>query len=102
MNAIIEEQKNELNDLCRALNVRRLYVFGSVVSNDFNDESDLDFLVSFADGLNIEEYTNGYFLLHYKLRALFNREIDVVTERSLSNPYFIQSINETKQLIYEA
>jgi len=38
--------------------------------------------------------------LHDKLRDYFNREIDLITEKSLKNPYFIKEINETKKLIY--
>jgi len=33
---------------------------------------------------------------------LFKRDIDLVTENSLKNPYFIEELNETKQLIYAA
>lgn len=102
MQLIIEKRKEDLKSLCEALQIKRLYAFGSVVSDKFNEQSDIDFLISFADNLSVEEYTNNYFLLHYKLRELFNREIDIVTERTLSNPYFIASINETKELIYEA
>ncbi|MGR0482538.1 MAG: hypothetical protein ACTFAL_14365 [Candidatus Electronema sp. V4] len=43
-----------------------------------------------------------YFALHYSLQDLFQRKIDVVTERSLSNRYFIESVNATKELLYEA
>lgn len=102
MQQIIEQRKEDLKSLCRDLKIKRLYVFGSVVSDRFGDNSDIDFLISFADNLSIEEYTNNYFSLHYKLRDLFGREIDIVTERTLSNPYFIESINETKEMIYEA
>ncbi len=102
MQQIIEKRKEELMSLCRTLKIKRLYAFGSVVSDKFQVNSDIDFLISFADNLGIEEYTNNYFSLHYKLRELFDREIDIVTERTLSNPYFIESINETKELIYEA
>jgi len=79
-----------------------MYAFGSVVSERFRDESDLDFLISFSDQLTIEEYTRNYFSLYYSLNELFSRKIDLVTESSLSNPYLIESINESKQLIYEA
>jgi uncharacterized protein len=102
MQRILETKKDELKNLCQTLGIKRLYAFGSVVSERFNEKSDIDFLISFADHLSVEEYTNNYFLLHYKLRELFNREIDIVTERTLSNPFFIESINETKELIYEA
>lgn len=102
MHSIIENRKESIARLCRDFNVKRLYAFGSVVSDKFNEKSDLDFLLSFSDDLSPEEYTNNYFALHYKLREIFDREIDLVTERSLSNPYFIESVNETKKLIYEA
>ena len=102
MHLILEKRKEDLKSICQTLKIKRLYAFGSVVSEKFNEKSDIDFLISFADNLSVEEYTNNYFLLHYKLRELFNREIDIVTERTLSNPYFIESINETKELIYEA
>jgi predicted nucleotidyltransferase len=102
MQNIIENKIKELQTLCTNLGVERLYAFGSVVSDKFRDDSDIDFLISFSENLTIEEYTNNYFSLQYKLRDMFNRNIDLVTERTLSNPYFIESINETKELIYES
>lgn len=102
MQQLIEKQKEELIAICQALSVKRLYAFGSAVSGRFRDDSDIDFLISFSDHLTVDEYTKNYFNLHYKLRELFKREIDIVTEKTLSNPYFIESINESKQLIYEA
>lgn len=99
---IVKNKLSELKNICLLLGVKRLYVFGSVVSDRFNAESDIDFLISFTENLTVEEYTNNYFSLQYKLRDLFKRNIDLVTERTLSNPYFIESINESKQLIYEA
>jgi len=101
MQQLIEKRKKDLIAICQELNIKRLYAFGSAVSDRFSDDSDIDFLISFADNLSVEDYTNNYFALHYKLRELFGREIDIVTERTLSNPYFIESVNETKQLIYE-
>ncbi len=102
MQKIIKDKVDNLKELCISLGIKRMYAFGSVVSDGFRDDSDIDFLISFMDDLSIEQYTDNYFSLHYKLRDLFNRNIDLVTERTLSNPYFIESINETKQLIYEA
>lgn len=102
MQSIIENKRIDLKNLCQLLHIKKLYAFGSVVSDKFRDDSDIDFLISFEDNLSVEEYTDNYFALHYQLREIFHREIDIVTERSLSNPYFIESINETKELIYEA
>ncbi len=102
MKEIIKENKEELEKLCVELQIKRLYSFGSVGTDKFSKDSDIDFLISFKDNISIEDYTNNYFILHYKLRELFNREIDIITERTLSNPYFIESINKSMQLIYEA
>ena len=102
MQPILETHREEIKSMCKTLKIKRLYAFGSVVSDRFTDQSDIDFLISFADNLSVEEYTNNYFSLHYMLRDLLSRKIDIVTERTLSNPYFIESINESKELIYEA
>ncbi len=101
MQQILKEKLEAVRSICTSLKVKKLYAFGSVVSNKFPEKSDIDFLISFSDTLTVEEYTDNYFALQYKLRELFHREIDIVTERTLSNPYFIESIDETKELIYE-
>lgn len=103
MQSIIEQRKEELKNICESLKIRRLYAFGSAVTSDkFKEDSDIDFLISFDDKISPEEYSENYFQLKYRLRELFNREIDVITERSLSNPYFIESVNKNKVQIYEA
>ncbi|MBS9524993.1 nucleotidyltransferase domain-containing protein [Litoribacter ruber] len=87
----------------QATRIKRLYAFGSAIDLDkFRDNSDIDFLISFEEELTPEEYSDNYFQLQYKLRNLFKRELDIVTERSLSNPYFIESINKHKILLYES
>jgi uncharacterized protein len=103
MQPIIEDRKEELKRICERLKIRRLYAFGSAVSSDkFRENSDIDFLITFDDSISPEEYSENYFQLMDRLKELFNREIDVITERSLSNPYFIESVNKSKVLIYEA
>jgi uncharacterized protein len=101
MNKIIEGKIEELRQICMEYDVKTMYVFGSVCTDRFNKSSDIDILISFKE-ISIEKYTNNYFELHYKLEDLFNRKIDLLTENSLSNPYFIESIEETKQLLYAA
>ena len=78
-----------------------MYAFGSVCTDKFDENSDIDLLISF-ENLTIDQYTDNYFDLHYKLEDLFKREIDLLTDKSLSNPYFIQNLEQTKQLIYAA
>ena len=101
MNRLLKENLKELKLLCKKFSVNELYVFGSVTNGHFTPESDIDFLVSFKD-MPTEEYADKFFDLQYELATLFGREIDLVTMNSLSNPYFIQSINKQKELIYAA
>ena len=101
MQKIIEDKLNALKNLCKTYDVKSLYVFGSVCTENFNDNSDIDILIAFKD-ISIEKYTDNYFNLHYKLEELFKRKIDLLTENSLSNPYLIESIEETKKLLYAA
>lgn len=101
MNKIVIDRIDELIRLCNTYNVKSMYVFGSVCTDRFNDDSDIDILISF-DNLSIDRYTDNYFDLHYKLQELFGRKIDLLTDKSLSNPYFIKGLEQTKQLIYAA
>lgn len=101
MQALVKDKMIELKKLCEDYDVKTMHVFGSACTDRFNDESDIDILISFKD-ISIEKYTDNYFDLHYKLQDLFQRKIDLLTENSLSNPYFIESIEETKQLLYAA
>lgn len=98
----LKRRIKDIQNICQALKIKRLYAFGSSVKGNFNKDSDIDFLISFFDDISTEEYSDNYFELHYKLRELLHKEVDIVTERSLSNPYFIESIDESKELIYEA
>ena len=101
MQQVIKDKMQELREMCKIYDVKTMYVFGSACTDTINDRSDIDILISFKD-ISIDKYTDNYFDLHYKLEELFGRKIDLLTENSLSNPYFIESIEETKQLLYAA
>jgi predicted nucleotidyltransferase len=100
MNDIISNNITSLEKLFKEHKIEYAYIFGSAVSSDFNDDSDLDFLVKFATGLDPLKKGELWWELHDSLRLLFNREIDIITESSLKNPYFIEEINNTKKKIY--
>ena len=101
MQKLIADNILLFQEICKTFDVKTMYVFGSACTDNFNKNSDIDILVSFKE-LSIEKYTDNYFDLHYKLENLFRRKIDLLTENSLSNPYFIESIEETKVLLYAA
>ncbi len=102
MNAIIENNKERLTAYCKKYDVTKMYVFGSVTSDKFKKDSDIDLLISFNKNLTLEEYADNFFDLYDNLESLFERKIDLMTERSLSNPYLIERIDEQKQLVYES
>lgn len=102
MIALVEQKKNEVAALCKKFKVHRLDLFGSATKKNFRaDSSDLDFLVSF-DEKEPGEYSRCYFDLADSLEKLFQRRVDLVTERSVRNPYFRQAIDETREMVYAA
>ncbi len=98
---LIQEKKEDLKQLCVKYEIARMYVFGSAVSNNFHDQSDIDILISFKE-IPFDRYTDNYFNLHAELELLFGRKVDLLTERSLNNKFLIDSINQTKELLYAA
>ncbi|MCF6223958.1 MAG: nucleotidyltransferase domain-containing protein [Flavobacteriaceae bacterium] len=99
MDSIISRNINKIEALCDTYHVKTLFAFGSVCTDKFNDSSDIDLLISF-NKLNYGDYADTYFILADKFEKLFHRPVDLLTEKSLSNPYFIKSINKTKTRIY--
>ena len=95
----IEQNKVSINQLCMLYNVKTMYVFGSVLTNSFNLDSDIDLLVKFND-FDVTKYFLNYTNLKESLEAIFNNKVDLIEEQTLRNPILIRSINKNKQLIY--
>lgn len=93
------QNKEIIKNLCETHNVEKLYLFGSATTTKFNEESDIDFLVKFKS-FDLKLYFINYIDLKNKLKNLLYREIDLVEEQTLKNPYLISSIEENKELIY--
>jgi predicted nucleotidyltransferase len=99
---IIEQNRNKLIELCRKYHVSELDVFGSAAMGDFSEEtSDIDFLVTFEPAVKQNRFDNFFALLE-DLRKLFKRPVDLVEPGGLSNPYFIDSVNQTRRRVYAA
>lgn len=102
MTAILETKRNEIAALCKRRRVRRLEVFGSATSGVFDPQtSDLDFLVEFLPQ-GTGEHANAYFGLLEDLQKLFQRPVDLVMLRAISNPYFRRAIEQTREVLYAA
>jgi hypothetical protein len=97
--SILETYKKEIEQLCKEHQVQRLHAFGSVLGNDFTDSSDIDFLVQFQD-IDLKSYFENYMNFKQELINLFNRDIDLLEEQTLKNPYLISNIESNKALLY--
>ena len=95
----LDKYIEEIKLLCQKNRVKELYVFGSVLSDRFSDKSDIDFIVE-IDINDPLEYADNYFTLKFALEDLFKRPVDLLEERALKNPYLIESINNSKTLLY--
>ena len=96
---IIDRNIKAIRALCEKHKVQKLFVFGSVLSNRFNQSSDIDFVVDFRN-VDVYEYADNYFDLKFSLEELLKRDVDLLEEKAISNPYFLQSVESSKQLIY--
>lgn len=88
-----------IKNLCNVHHVDKLYAFGSILTNRFNETSDIDFIVRFKD-IDLLSYSDNYFDFKFSLEDLLKHPIDLLEEQALKNPYLKQSIDETKELIY--
>jgi uncharacterized protein len=92
---------DQLRMLCRRFGVRRLELFGSAATGDFDaGRSDFDFVVDFGD--RAVSLFDDYFGLKNALEALYGRPVDLVMTGAMRNPYFIKSVNATRRLVYAA
>jgi len=105
MVALISENIAQIQALCKEHYVKSLYLIGSAArtENNFLADSDVDFLYTFNNETMPElGYADHYFDLLFSLQNLLNRKVDLVAADRLKNPYFIKSINNDKQKLYES
>jgi predicted nucleotidyltransferase len=96
---IVEKNIDIINDICKRHKVRQMFIFGSVLTKKFRNNSDIDLLVDFQ-GVDLYDYADNYFDLKYSLEKLFNREVDLLEDKAITNPFLRQTIDSSKQLIY--
>jgi uncharacterized protein len=96
---LVESNIEAIKTLCKKHHVSRLFIFGSVLTNRFKKDSDIDLIVDFQ-GIDLYNYADNYFDLKDSLEHLFNREVDLLEDKAIHNPYLRQSIDSSKQLIY--
>jgi len=96
---IIDKNIDRIRALCYKHKVTRLFVFGSILTDKFKKSSDIDFLVDF-EGVDLFDYADNYYDLKSSLESILKRQVDLLEDKAVTNPYLRQSIDSSKQLIY--
>jgi predicted nucleotidyltransferase len=96
---LINQNIEFINALCKSHKVKSLYAFGSVLTDKFNDQSDIDLIVNFSD-VQLLDYADNYFDLKFSLEDTFKRSVDLLEEKAIKNPYLKRAIEKNRQLIY--
>jgi len=96
---LIEKNQIELEKACEAYQVEQLYAFGSILTDTFDDESDVDFIVSIYSKDPID-YAENYFSLKFELEKILGRTIDLLEQKAIRNKTFESLVNQKKVLVY--
>jgi predicted nucleotidyltransferase len=91
--------RSQIHELCLKHSVGELAVFGSVLTDNFNDSSDIDLVVDFSS-IERKEYAGNYFNFKKSLEDLFQRKVDLLEKSALKNPFFLEVLQNTKKIIY--
>ena len=100
---VIEMNMEKIIALCKKYRVAKLWVFGSILTSRFNDDSDVDFSVNFdSEAIHREglDWADTFFDFMHELESLFGRRIDLVCDNAVKNKVFREELDSTKQLIY--
>ena len=100
MNANVQLDRSALAEFCRKWRIRELSIFGSALREDFNANSDLDFLVSFEPGVPLD--IDRLLDMKEELEARFGRPVDLVEKEAMRNPWRKHEILKTRQVLYAA
>lgn len=106
---MVDAVKNNLEaiyDACKKYHVESLYLFGSGArGTDFNESSDVDFLVQFnyrdeINDNNIMERVGNIEILKVALENIIKREVDLIQEKNIKNKFLKYFINKDKKMVY--
>lgn len=100
-NKNIKIPDEKITEFCRKWKIRRFSLFGSVLTEHFRDDSDIDVLVTFDDGSQHTLF--DLVRMEDELKTIFGCEVDLVSRRGLeSSRNYIRknAILNSAELIY--
>lgn len=100
---LIEMNLDKIIALCKKYKVAKLWVFGSILTPRFNDNSDVDFLVDFDEKhIELLDYADNFFNFIHEIEAVVGRKVDMVVNKSIKNSFFRVEVDETRRLLWSA
>ena len=100
MSPNIDIKIDEIRVFCEKWKIARLSLFGSVLGDDFRPDSDVDVLVDFAKDARWDLF--DLVEMHEELKGIFGREVDLVEEGTIRNPFRERSIMASREVLYAA
>lgn len=98
---LIEMNIDRIVALCKKYRVAKLWVFGSILTPRFNDDSDVDFLVDFNEKhIALPDYADNYFNFIHEIETVVGRKVDMVVNKSIKNRFFRAEVDETRRLLW--
>lgn len=70
-----------------------------MLTDKFNNDSDVDFIVDF-EPIELAQYADNYYDLKFSLENILQKPVDLLEEKAIKNPYFRQVVDKQRQLIY--
>lgn len=97
----VDLKTKQLQQLCKKYNVKELYLFGSATTDDFSEDSDLDFIVKF-NRQGFEGAFDQFIGFKQELEQIYGRSVDLYHFKKFRNSIFRQEVERSKQLLYAA
>jgi len=97
----VDLKTDQLQQLCKKFNVKELYLFGSATTDNFSENSDLDFIVKF-DRQGFEGAFDQFIDFKQELEQIYGRSVDLYHLKKFRNSIFQQEVERSKQLLYAA
>ena len=87
-------------EFCTRWRVEEFGLIGSALREDFRPDSDVDVVVTFAADAQWDLF--DIVRMREELASVFGREVDLIEEPAVRNPYMRASIRRTKRVLYAA
>ena len=98
----IDEKNEEITSTCLRYGIKRLFIFGSALRDDFRPgESDIDLLVEFGP-LEVTKLFHAYLDAREAFRKIFQADVDLVMHDAVKNKIISKEIDRTKRFLYGA